>query len=553
MTDWHKKQVIYQIYPKSYQDSNDDGIGDIRGVIQRIPYLKELGVTTVWLNPIYVSPQVDNGYDVSDYYEIDESLGTMSDVDALIEKLHENRMYLLLDFVMNHTSDQHPWFQDAIHNVNSQYRNYYLWQDVPDSGALPNNWGSFFGGSVWDRDPGVTNQYYFHLFDKHMPDLNWKNQNVRRNMVDIAKFWVAKGIDGLRLDAFIHIDKADFKQQAMKKTDGPVIDDTFYAHLPHVQPYLKEFCHAIRQVKPDIFILGEAASASPELLIDYSRPENDECNAVITFRSLVDYVKNPDQRLSLEFQPKNIDVEGMKQTLTTIQTKLSGVSLPVLYWSNHDMARLASKYASKKYQQQSLKCLALMLYLQRGLPIIYYGEEIGMKNMSLDNIAAFQDLNATQFYKQGLQLGYSKENVLDMLNSTHKMSARGPMQWDESNNYGFSKQQPWIVGQSDKNVSVASEKNIGTSIYTFYKKMIALKSQDIFAFGNEVINQTPTGIFQYTRMLNGKSAVVTCNLTNEVMHIFENNRGKTILKIGSIKVNDGLAEYKPWSADVTIK
>ncbi|AVK64205.1 glucohydrolase [Lactobacillus sp. CBA3606] len=546
MVNWYDRQIIYQIYPKSFQDTNDDGIGDLQGVIQRIPYLKELGVTTIWLNPIYVSPQVDNGYDVSNYYAIEPSLGTMSDVEALIKALHQNNMHLLLDFVMNHTSDQHPWFQDAIKHPQGLYRDYYLWSDAP-ANQLPNNWGSFFGGSVWEADPGKTEQYYFHLFDRHMPDLNWRNPEVRHSMLEIAKFWVKKGIDGLRLDAFIHIDKANFKQQVPSQSTEPVVAEAFYAHLPHVQPYLSKFCGALRQLKPDIFILGEAASASPELLMDYSRPANNECNAVITFRSLVDDKSHLNPKLPAEFQPKPLDIEGMKRQLTTIQTKLAGVSLPVLYWSNHDLARLATRYASKWHHEQSLKCLAAMLYLQRGIPIIYYGEEVGMENLTLPNLQAFNDRTVGPFDRQAQALGYDQHQIMQMLNQTHKLAARGPMQWDKNQPYdGFSTQTPWLIGQTKPESSAMT-----ASLLSFYRQLLKLKQTELFTAGDELIEASPKGLFQFTRQLDNRRATVTCNLTDTAITVAVPTLAKVQLLEGDVTQTATTTTYHPWSVIVT--
>jgi len=550
MLKWYDQQVIYQIYPKSFQDTNQDGVGDLRGVIQRIPYLKALGVTTIWLNPIYVSPQVDNGYDVSNYYAIDQSLGTMADVEALIKALHAQGMYLLLDFVMNHTSDQHPWFKDAVAHPQGLYRDYYLWDSAPGQ-HLPNNWGSFFGGSVWEPDPGKTDQYYFHLFDRHMPDLNWKNPEVRHSMLEIAKFWVGKGIDGLRLDAFIHIDKADFRQNVPNQSTEPTIAEAFYAHLPKVQPYLSKFCGALRALKPDIFILGEAASASPELLIDYSRPENNECNAVITFRSLVDQTDQLDARIPAEFQPKQLDVEGLKQQLTTIQTKLAGVSLPVLYWSNHDMARVATRYASPKFRLASLKCLATMLYLQRGLPIIYYGEELGMTNLQFKSLTSFNDQTVQPFYDQAIAAGYSPTEALVMLNQTHKMAARGPMQWDASQkNAGFSTVTPWLTGAVEV-ADVASEQADSQSLLQFYRQLLHLKQTALFTQGNEIIQSTPAGLFRFTRQLDSTTATVTCNLTDQPIAVTTETTTKVRLLEGSVSHNGQQTTYQPWTLTVT--
>ncbi|WFP19524.1 alpha-glucosidase [Lactiplantibacillus plantarum] len=546
MESWHANQVIYQIYPKSFQDSNEDGVGDIQGIIQRIPYLKSLGITTIWLNPIYVSPQVDNGYDVSNYYAIDETLGSMADVDLLIKRLHIEGMHLIMDFVMNHTSDQHPWFKDAIQHPHGLYRDYYLWANAKGDG-YPNNWGSFFGGSVWSIDPGTTDQYYFHLFARHMPDLNWHNPEVRNSMLEIAKYWIEKGIDGLRLDAFIHIEKANFNQDVPNDSNKPVIAEEFYAHLPRVQTYLKQFCAQLRAIKPDIFILGEAASASPELLMEYSRPVNGECDAVITFKSLVDKVENPDIKLPTTFQLKQLDIEGMKRQLAAIETKLADVSLPVLYWSNHDMARLASRYASKCYRLQSLKCLATMLYLQRGIPIIYYGEEIGMQNLSQEQPIDFCDQTVIEFYKQALKQGYSHDDTMRMLNHTHKILARGGMQWDlQQTNAGFSEHVPWLDGTTIA-VDVATEQTDPHSLLSYYRTLIKLKKTELFTDGIEIIENTTKGVFQFTRQLGRSVAVVTCNLTDQSLDIPQIPAAHLQMVEGEVQPSGDMMTYGPWA------
>ncbi|WP_249646325.1 alpha-glucosidase [Lactiplantibacillus plantarum] len=546
MESWHANQVIYQIYPKSFQDSNEDGVGDIQGIIQRIPYLKSLGITTIWLNPIYVSPQVDNGYDVSNYYAIDETLGSMADVDLLIKRLHIEGMHLIMDFVMNHTSDQHPWFKDAIQHPHGLYRDYYLWANAKGDG-YPNNWGSFFGGSVWSIDPGTTDQYYFHLFDRHMPDLNWHNPEVRNSMLEIAKYWIEKGIDGLRLDAFIHIEKANFNQDVPNDSNKPVIAEEFYAHLPRVQTYLKQFCAQLRAIKPDIFILGEAASASPELLMEYSRPVNGECDAVITFKSLVDKVENPDIKLPTTFQLKQLDIEGMKRQLAAIETKLADVSLPVLYWSNHDMARLASRYASKCYRLQSLKCLATMLYLQRGIPIIYYGEEIGMQNLSQEQPTDFCDQTVIEFYKQALKQGYSHDDTMRMLNHTHKIPARGGMQWDlQQTNAGFSEHVPWLDGTTIA-VDVATEQTDPHSLLSYYRTLIKLKKTELFTDGIEIIENTTKDVFQFTRQLGRSVAVVTCNLTDQSLDIPQIPAAHLQMVEGEVQPSGDMMTYGPWA------
>ncbi|KRN28856.1 alpha-glucosidase [Lactobacillus selangorensis] len=553
MKHWFEHAIIYQVYPKSFQDTNDDGIGDIAGVVAKLPYLKKLGVNTIWLNPIYISPQVDNGYDVSNYFAVEPTLGTMTDMENLIHAVHDSGMKIIMDFVMNHTSDQHPWFKDAVQNPHSIYRDYYLWAPGHNDGP-PNNWGSFFGGSVWAKDPGQTNDYYFHLFDKHMPDLNWKNQEVRKSMTDVARFWAAKGIDGFRLDAFIHIAKADFDQ------DYPVVDpqreyplaEPFYANRAGVQKYLRTFVAALKQDYPDLFILGEAASAQVNLAIDYSDPKRQLCDSVITFRNFADSTQGQDDRLPDAFQPVQLDVPGMRTRMAIWQSNLQDVSYPTLYWSNHDMARVATRYGDPQHLEASLKALATAMYLQRGLPIIYYGEEIGMENMQLQKWADFDDLTVDEFVHKAQRLDYTDEKILSSLNRTHKMSARGAMQWDDSQYHGFSHHQPWKYGTSSV-VSVSDEKDDPNSLLHFYRQLFELKQTPLYTEGRETILALPDAqVFGYKRKLKHQEAIVLTNLSAQPVTVASPDADLSqyahVLAQGQVQVAEHQIQMAGWSS-----
>ncbi|WP_313470009.1 alpha-amylase family glycosyl hydrolase, partial [Carnobacterium sp.] len=280
---WWKKAIIYQVYPRSFQDTDGNGIGDLPGVIQRLDYIQKLGVNAIWLNPIFKSPQVDNGYDVSDYYAIDPIFGTMEDAELVIKEAHKRDLKVIFDLVLNHTSIEHPWFQEALKGPENPHRNFYIWHDAQPNGDLPNNWASIFGGSVWEKEP-VGNQYYFHLFKKEMPDLNWDNPHVGKAMVDIGKFWLDKGVDGFRLDAFIHLDKLDDFPSEPALHDGDMVSaQLINENLPNIKNYIQDLTSALRKVKPDVFILGEAASADADLAVTYSDPANDMCDTIISF------------------------------------------------------------------------------------------------------------------------------------------------------------------------------------------------------------------------------------------------------------------------------
>ncbi|MDF4142685.1 alpha-glucosidase [Lactobacillus kefiranofaciens] len=550
MAHWYDHAIIYQIYPKSFQDSNGDGIGDLNGIRQRIPYLQNLGVNAVWLNPVFISPQVDNGYDVSNYFAIDPHMGTMEDMENLIKDLHQAGIHLIMDFVLNHTSDQHPWFQDAIKNPNSIYRDYYIF--AGHDGKRPNNWGSFFGGSVWDPDPAGTGQSYFHLFDKRMPDLNWKNPEVRHAMLEVAEYWLKKGIDGLRLDAFIHIGKADLRQNYPTKTDDdqPVIAEPFFANLPQVQEWMRPFCEQIKQDYPDALLLGEAASASVNLAVDYTNRSNHLMDSVITFRYFTDDESKIDPRFSEQYQPKDLDLTAFKQNQVVWQQTLAGVSQPTLYWNNHDMARIATRVAKTQTQAKSL---AMLMYLQRGIPIIYYGEELGMKNLHFTHAEQFEDQTVKPWLKDAEQF-LSKKDAMAMLSDNHKLPARGPMCWDDTKNHGFTDGTPWLTGISQNDATVASEMNVAGSMYSFYKQMLTLKKEKLFQNGTYYMIATDKNSYVYQRDLGDESAIVAVSLSNQKTVITVPGKyTEEKLKAGEYQLTDGKLTLMPYAGVVLKK
>ena len=508
------ERIIYQIYPKSFMDSNHDGIGDLNGIITRLDYLKALGVNTLWLNPIFVSPQIDNGYDVSNYFMVDPILGTMEDFDNLVAAVHNKGMELILDFVLNHTSDQHPWFKDAAANPHSIYRDYYLWGKGKGN-QLPNNWASFFGGSVWEKDPAGTDDYYFHLFAKEMPDLNWANQEVRQAMVDVAKFWLQHDIDGFRLDAFIHTAKANFEQNVFSKdSTEPQLAEEFYANLPQVQNYLSEFIQELRKLKPDIFILGEAASADIDLVESYTDPQRSMCDSVVTFRYFSD---DQDQQFSTAIpeqgQPHKLDLVKFKQTMVKWQTVLQGWSYPALYWSNHDLPRILDKLmVASDQQNNAAKMLAVLMYLQRGIPCIYYGEELGMTAGILTDPVEFEDPNALEFMKIGTKKGFERIELLNSLSASHKMGARSVMQWTDGVSAGFSDQDPWLSAKGN-GANVLLEKQDPNSVLAFYAKVLSLKQKQLYTVGQIVFDLSNRDVYAYKRSFDTHQAYIFCNLS----------------------------------------
>lgn len=507
MGAWYDHAIIYQIYPKSFQDSNGDGIGDLNGIRQRIPYLTQLGINAVWLNPVFTSPQVDNGYDVANYYAIDPAMGTMADMDDLIQALHEAGIHVILDFVLNHTSDQHPWFQDALRGPASLYRDYYIF--AGSHNQRPNNWGSFFGGSVWEPDPSGSGQSYFHLFDKHMPDLNWANPEVRHAMGDVANYWLQKGIDGLRVDAFIHIAKAALDQDLPTPTgtSAPVTAEPFYANLPQVQSWLRPFCAQLKADYPNVFLLGEAASANVNLAVDYTAPDRGLMDSVVTFRYFTDSKAGLDPNLPEQYQTHQLDFAAFKQTQAVWQQTLAGVSQPTLYWGNHDMPRVNGRVAHTPTQAQSL---AMLMYLQRGIPIIYYGEELGMQNLTLPTVEAFHDPSVTAFVQAAVAHGISEADALEMVSANHKLPARGPMQWTAAG--GFTNGTPWLTGQAEPLASAAEQAKTPGSTLVFYQHLLALKRQSLFQTGDYRLLTTDAASYVYQRRLGDQVAIVAVAL-----------------------------------------
>ena len=549
MSHWYDHAIIYQIYPKSFQDSNDDGIGDLNGIRKRIPYLQNLGVNAVWLNPVFVSPQVDNGYDVSNYFAIDSHMGTMEDMENLIKDLHKAGIHIIMDFVLNHTSDQHPWFQDAIKNPDSLYRDYYIF--AGHDNKQPNNWGSFFGGSVWEPDPAGTGQSYFHLFDKRMPDLNWKNPEVRHAMLEIAEFWLKKGIDGLRLDAFIHIGKADLRQNYPAMDDKPVIAEPFFANFQQVQEWMRPFCEQIKEDYPDALLLGEAASASVNLAVDYTNKRNHLMDCVITFRYFTEDDSKIDKSYSAQYQPKELDLTAFKQNQVVWQQTLADISQPTLYWNNHDMARLATRIAKTSTQAKSL---AMLMYLQRGIPIIYYGEELGLKNLHFTSVDQFEDQTVAPWIKEAQKAGISRDAAFAMVSDTHKLPARGPMPWNDTENNGFTSAKPWLNGISQDDVTVANEVNSDNSMFTFYKNMLNLKKEKLFQDGTYYMISTGKDSYVYQRDLGNESAIVAVSLSNKKISIdLPEEYIKELLKAGEYQLTNGKLTLMPYAGVVLKK
>ncbi|MED4942490.1 alpha-glucosidase [Heyndrickxia coagulans] len=516
---WWKEAVIYQVYPRSFKDTNGDGVGDIPGIIEKLDYIRDLGATAIWLNPIFASPHVDNGYDVSNYEKIDPVFGTMEDVEHLIKEAKKRGLKIILDLVLNHTSDRHPWFQEARKSKENPYRDYYIWHD-PVKGREPTNWASFFGGSTWTLDQ-QTGQYYFHLFSDKMPDLNWENKKVREEMAKIALFWLDKGVDGFRLDAVIHLAKdTRFLPVKTNSEEAFVLAEQYYANLPRVHDYIREFNRTIKAKHPEAFLIGETASADTKLARLYSRPDREECDCIITFNYLGFDTEAKKPGIPQNWQQGKWDLLAFKKAMSQWQHDLYGEGFNSLYWNNHDMPRVLSRFGDEgKYREKSAKMLATLMYLQWGLPILLQGEEIGMVNLKLPRLQDYEDPSIKGLSTIAKKKGVAEEEILKMVQQRSKDTSRGAMQWNSDRYGGFSTYAPWLgINEDTRTVNVAAQEKDPGSVLHYYRKLIELKkSMPVFTAGSwEMLADEDPDIYAYIRKHEGSCAMIVCNTSKEL-------------------------------------
>ena len=459
-------KVVYQIYPKSFQDSNNDGFGDINGIIKHLDYLEKLGVDYIWLNPIFVSPQNDNGYDIEDYYAIDPSYGTMADLEKLIIEAKKHNIYLMFDMVFNHTSTNHQWFKKAL-NGEQKYKDYYIFKKGKN-GNPPTNWQSKFGGNAW-KYVEKFDEYYLHLFDETQADLNWKNPEVRKEMANIVNFWIEKGIKGFRFDVINLIDKESFED------DYEGVGKRFYTDRPLVHTYLQELAQNSFGKYDDIITVGEMSATSIDNCVGYTNPNNHELSMVFSFHHLkVDY-KNKEKWTLMPF-----DFQELKQLLNDWQLGMQeGHGWNALFWCCHDQPRVLSRFGDdKNYPKESAKMLATTIHLLSGTPYIYQGEEIGMTNAYFDNIEQYQDVESLNAFKILKQNGMSEDEIYQILQSKSRDNARTPMQWNNHCYAGFSNVEPWIaVNENYHDINVENNLKDLDSVFYYYQKLIKLRKQ----------------------------------------------------------------------------
>ena len=499
MTQWWQRAVIYQVYPQSFQDSNGDGIGDLKGLIQRLDYLQKLGIDAIWLSPVYQSPSQDNGYDISDYQAINPQFGTMADLEALIRQAKARDIRIIMDLVVNHTSDEHRWFKVSRQSRANPYRDYYIWRDGSATGGPPNAMKSTFSGSAWRRDE-ATGQYYLHLFGDKQPDLNWANPQVRQAIYKMMNFWISKGIGGFRMDVIDLIGKEP--------------DRGIRENGPKLHPYLQEMNRGTFG-DTDLLTVGETWGATPSIAQQYADPKRHELSMVFQFEMM-----QLDQQNDDKWALRPLDPAALKQVLIKWQTAFDYTKgWNSLFWNNHDLPRIVSRWGNdQRYRVKSAKMFAILLHLLRGTPYVYQGEEIGMTNAPVASIVDVQDIESANMYREQMVLGQSEKTILTAINAKGRDNARTPMQWRDAPNAGFTTSQPWLrVNPNYHTINVAAALDDPDSIFYTYQQLIRLRHEnDVIVNGRfEAIQNLAPAVMAYYRVLGDTRWLVVVNLSEK--------------------------------------
>ncbi|MDW4247036.1 alpha-glucosidase [Staphylococcus saprophyticus] len=550
---WWKEAVAYQVYPRSFNDSNNDGIGDLPGVIEKLNYLKDLGIDVIWLSPMYKSPNDDNGYDISDYKDIMDEFGTMHDFNQLLEGVHKRGMKLILDLVVNHTSDEHPWFIESKSSKDNPKRDWYIWKKPKSDGSEPNNWESIFNGSTWEFDE-QTQEYYFHLFSKKQPDLNWDNPVVRNEIFDMMNWWFEKGIDGFRVDAITHIKKS-FEAGDLSVPEGKTYAPAFDVDMnqPGIQTWLQEMKDkSLSQY--NIMTVGEANGVNPDNAEDWVGEDKGKFNMIFQFEHLGLWNTG-----DVKF-----DVKSYKTILNRWQKKLENVGWNALFIENHDQPRRVSTWGDDKtYWYESATSHAIVYFLQQGTPFIYQGQEIGMTNYPFESIETFNDVAVVNEYNIVKAQNGDTSALLEKHKMENRDNSRTPMQWNQNKNAGFSDHQPWFpVNPNYQQINVAEQQDNPNSILNFYKAMIQLKkSDDVYTYGKfDLVDTNNEQVFAYTRTLDDKQVLIVGNLTDQITSLnmpdYMSNHSNHILlhnyKDRAINMN-ALRPFEAFVLDLTNK
>lgn len=508
---WWKESVVYQIYPRSFYDSNGDGIGDINGITEKLDYLKELGIDVIWLSPVYDSPNDDNGYDIRNYKQIMDEFGTMEDWERMLHEIHKRDMKLIMDLVVNHTSDEHHWFVKSRKSKENPYRDYYIWRSGKN-GSEPNNWEATFGGSAWKYDQ-ITGEYYLHLFSEKQPDLNWENPKLRQEIYEMMKWWLDKGIDGFRMDVINFISKDQRFPDGDKKTGKKYASGhRYFVNGPRIHEFLQEMHQEVLS-KYDLMTVGEMPGVTPKEALLYTGENRNELNMVFHFEHM-DIDAGPNGKWDV--QPWSL-VE-LKKILSKWQVKLEKDGWNSLYWNNHDQPRVVSRFGDDgKYHKESAKMLATTLHMMKGTPYIYQGEEIGMTNVKFNSIKDYRDIETINMYHEKIK-DHDQSEIMEAIYKKSRDNARTPMQWNDNQNAGFTSGIPWIkVNDNYKEINVKNAIDDQTSILHYYKKLIKLRKEyPIIIYGSyHLLFPNHKDIFAYVRKWRDERLLIISNFTKK--------------------------------------
>lgn len=515
---WWKESVVYQIYPRSFCDSNGDGIGDLNGITGKLDYLKELGIDVIWLSPVYKSPNDDNGYDISDYQAIMDEFGTMEDFDRMLATAHEKGIKIMMDLVVNHTSDEHKWFIESRKSTDNPYRDYYIWRPAKEDGSLPNNWGSCFSGPAWEYDK-TTDMYFLHLFSKKQPDLNWDNPAVRQDVFDMMNWWLKKGVDGFRMDVISLISKEPGLPDKETGINGYATFNVS-ANGPHVHEYLQEMRQKALN-NADTITVGECSGVTLEEAKKYARSDEKELNMVFQFEHMdVD----SDEKAG-KWTTRKMDLRNLKKILTRWQKGLQDIAWNSLYWENHDQPRSVSRFGndSDKYREISAKMLATCIHMMQGTPYVYQGEELGMTNCPFNTLDNFRDLESINAFHELTEQGkMTEEDMMAAIGYKGRDNARTPMQWDDSAYAGFSTTNPWImVNPNYTKINAKDQVNREDSVFKYYQKLIKLRHEsELIVYGTyDLILDDDKDIYAYIRTLGDEKLIVYCNFSENTREV----------------------------------
>lgn len=515
---WWKESVVYQIYPRSFCDSNGDGIGDLNGITGKLDYLKELGIDVIWLSPVYKSPNDDNGYDISDYQAIMDEFGTMEDFDRMLATAHEKGIKIMMDLVVNHTSDEHKWFIESRKSTDNPYRDYYIWRPAKEDGSLPNNWGSCFSGPAWEYDK-TTDMYFLHLFSKKQPDLNWDNPAVRQDVFDMMNWWLKKGVDGFRMDVISLISKEPGLPDKETGINGYATFNVS-ANGPHVHEYLQEMRQKALN-NADTITVGECSGVTLEEAKKYARSDEKELNMVFQF----EHMDVDSDEKSGKWTTRKMDLRDLKKILTRWQKGLQDIAWNSLYWENHDQPRSVSRFGndSDEYREISAKMLATCIHMMQGTPYVYQGEELGMTNCPFNTLDNFRDLESINAFHELTEQGkMTEEDMMAAIGYKGRDNARTPMQWDDSAYAGFSTANPWImVNPNYTKINAKDQVNREDSVFKYYQKLIKLRHEsELIVYGTyDLILDDDKDIYAYIRTLGDEKLIVYCNFSENTREV----------------------------------